>query len=206
LKDRFWPRGAKHNPSLLFPLPVAPSKHRDRVETVDNRRRFSRVWRIKYIVQSWPYAGHFLWLLAACIFYLTIFVLCAIGSWAIVHWYPTAHLRIEQVLIVSLFLAIVVFSRIHKPYRAASNKEALTLRLNAEGFRLDSPASDESFISWSDVQSVTESKCLKTVAIWTVASPAPYLISSSSNTSVSYQSSVDLIRRSVGRRWHSSLF
>jgi hypothetical protein len=164
------------------------------------------MWRIKYVVQSWPRAGYLLWLMAAIMLYGSLFFLCALGSWAIVHWYPTAHLRIEQVLIVSLFLVVIVFSRIHRLFGAAKNDEALTLRLSDEGLRIDGPAREESFISWPEVRSATESRCLKTVAIWTLTSSTPYLIDSISNASDDYQSSVDLIRRSVGERWNSSFF
>jgi hypothetical protein len=164
------------------------------------------MWRIKHVVQTWPRAGYVLWLVTAMIFYISMFFLCALGSWAIVHWYPAAHLKFEQPLIVSLLLVIIFFARVHRPFRATKNEEALTLKLNDDGIRIDCPAEEELFISWPDVRSVTESRCLKAVAIWTFTSPAPYLITSVSNTLEIYRSSVDLIRRSVGTRWNSSFF
>ena len=148
------------------------------------------MWRFKHLVHSRPRTGYFLWLVGSAIFYLSMYFLCALGSWAIVHWYPTAHLRFEQILIVSLFIGLIITSRVHRPFRAAKNREMLTLRLNDEGLRVDGPAGEESFISWPTVRSATESRCLKAVAIWTPNAPTPYLITSISNTFEDYQSSV----------------
>lgn len=180
--------------------------HCDRVRPSCSPKRLRRMWRFKHFVHSRPRTGYFLWLVGSAIFYLSMFFLCALGSWAIVHWYPTAHLRFEQILIVSLFIGLIISSRVQRPFRSAKNGEMLTLRLNDEGLRVDGPAGEESFISWPNVRSATESRCLKAVAIWTLSAPTLYLVTSISNTFDDYQSSVDLIRRSVGERWNSSFF
>lgn len=164
------------------------------------------MWRFKHLVQCRPRTGYFLRLVGSAIFYLSMFFLCALGSWAIVHWFPTAHLRLEQILIVSLFIGLIISSRAHRPFQAVKRREMLTLRLNDEGLRVEGPADEECFISWPDVRGATESRCLKVVAIWTPTATTPYLITSISNTFDNYQSSVDLIRRSVGERWNSSYF
>ncbi len=164
------------------------------------------MWRFKHLGPL--SAAHGLFFVAGGLGYLlsldVFFVRARIV--AIVHWYPTAHLRLRANSYCESIIGLIISSRVYRPFRAAKNPQMSTLRLNDEGLRVDGPAGEESFISWPNVRNATESRCLKAVAIWTPNAPAPYLITSTSNTFDDYQSSVDLIRRSVGERWNSLFF